>query len=465
MKTLKNRKTVADITELAAQWHPTKNGDLKPEFVSTGSSQKVWWKCDRGHEWDASVYSRVRGHNCRYCFGNIVKPDNCLSKTQPDLASSWHPTKNGDLTPKDVAEFSNKKVWWKCEKGHEWNATVASRAKGNRCPYCSGQKTCSDNCLASTHPELAAQWHPTKNGNLTPYDSVAGSGKLVWWRCQNNFKHEWSARLVNRRNGSGCPYCAGKKTCSDNCLASTHPELAAQWHPTKNGNLTPHNITAGSHKKVWCQCKKNSKHEWKSQICRIKRCPYCARKKACRDNCLAITHPELASQWHPSKNGNLTPYDVVSGCNKKFYWMCGKGHEWESTVNHRTCGHNCPVCNQSKGENKVAAFLKQINLRFKREVRFKKCKLIRPLPFDFIVKLPNGKGILIEYQGVQHYKPIRRSRSWTKKKTLYKFKEIQERDKIKSEWANKNKIPLIVIPYWEYENIPSFIGEFLGTLK
>jgi len=106
-----------------------------------------------------------------------------------------------------------------------------------------------------------------------------------------------------------------------------------------------------------------------------------------------------------------------------------------------------------------------MGLPFKREAKFKKCKNQKELPFDFIVKLPNGKGILIEYQGVQHYKPIRRSRSWTKKKALYKFKEIQERDKIKSEWAKKNKIPLLVIPYWEYENIPSFIGEFLGTLK
>lgn len=106
-----------------------------------------------------------------------------------------------------------------------------------------------------------------------------------------------------------------------------------------------------------------------------------------------------------------------------------------------------------------------MGLPFKRQVRFKKCRRKISLPFDFLVKLTNGKGFLVEYQGVQHYKPIRRSKSWTKKKAISELKNTQRRDKIKAEWARKNKIPLLVIPYWEFENIPRLIEDFLKGIK
>lgn len=106
-----------------------------------------------------------------------------------------------------------------------------------------------------------------------------------------------------------------------------------------------------------------------------------------------------------------------------------------------------------------------MGLPFKREAKFKRCKSKNELRFDFIVKLTNRKGFLIEYQGVQHYEPIRRSKSWTKKKTMANFKATQERDKIKSDWAKKNKIPLLVIPYWNYKKIPELISNFLNMLK
>ena len=63
-----------------------------------------------------------------------------LSIINPNLAKQWHPTKNGSLTPRDVAPNSNKRVWWICEKGHEWVALVLNRNRGTGCPYCAPQK-------------------------------------------------------------------------------------------------------------------------------------------------------------------------------------------------------------------------------------------------------------------------------------------------------------------------------------
>ena len=66
--------------------------------------------------------------------------------------------------------------------------------------------------LSESHPELAAQWHPTKNGDLTPDAVSGGSRKKIWWICPEGPDHEWQAVLSNRTlNGTGCPCCTGYK--------------------------------------------------------------------------------------------------------------------------------------------------------------------------------------------------------------------------------------------------------------
>jgi hypothetical protein len=132
-----------------------------------------------------------------------------LLNTNPDLAKEWHPTKNVTLTPKDVTQGSDKKVWWICSREHEWEATVNNRKQGRGCPYCSGQMVCIDNCLATINPGLAKEWHHTKNTPLTPKDVTQGSNKKVWWRCSKD--HEWEATVNNRKQGRGCPYCSGRR--------------------------------------------------------------------------------------------------------------------------------------------------------------------------------------------------------------------------------------------------------------
>ena len=98
----------------------------------------------------------------------VATKDYCLETVSPTLAKEWHPAKNGSLTPLDVTPMSNKKVWWKCRQGHEWDANVYNRSLGTGCPYCSGQAVCADNCLETVNQTLAKEWHPAKNGSLTP---------------------------------------------------------------------------------------------------------------------------------------------------------------------------------------------------------------------------------------------------------------------------------------------------------
>ena len=243
----------------------------------------AWWVCEKGHEWRAQVKSRVAGCGCPVCANREIRPtENGLAAQYPQLAAQWHPTKNGTLSPHTIAPATNRKVWWICEKGHTWQASVASRTtSGSGCPYCTGKKVLPGfNDLAAAFPKLAAQWHPTKNGALTPEEVTPYANRRVWWRCEKG--HDYQAAIAARTRGSGCPYCAGRKVLPGfNDLATVASDIAKQWHTTLNGVLTPQMVTAGSHRKVWWECK--SGHVWKAAVysrtgpqkCG---CPVCAGK-------------------------------------------------------------------------------------------------------------------------------------------------------------------------------------------
>ena len=130
----------------------------------------------------------------------------------PHLVKEWHPTKNGKFTPNDFSYGSNKKVWWLCPKDHSYDSSIYSRSKRKTgCPFCSGRRVGKDNNLLFLFPDIAKEWHPTKNGDLTPKTITSKSGKKVWWLCSK--KHHWEAVVKNRtQNKTGCPYCSGRKT-------------------------------------------------------------------------------------------------------------------------------------------------------------------------------------------------------------------------------------------------------------
>lgn len=328
--------------EISNEWHPTKNDPLLPKYFLPGSNKKVWWKCTNkeDHEWQSAIVHRcLNNTGCPICSNKKIVNSNCLATLNSKLAKQWHPFKNGKLTPYDVGIGSNKRVWWKCPKGddHEWRTSVTHRTeRGQGCPICSNNKIVYSNSLARLNPKLAEEWHPTKNSNLTPSDVGTGSNKSVWWKCPQGEDHEWKAIIVNRQRGAGCPICANQKVVKSNSLAILDPELAKEWHPTKNDKLTPYHVSLRSGKKVWWKCPKGDDHEWQAIIRnrqgRGDGCTICSNHKVVLSNCLATIYPELAKDWHPTKNGSLTPMDVTSGSNKTVWWLNHVGHEFEAKI-------------------------------------------------------------------------------------------------------------------------------------
>lgn len=367
--------------DLATEWHPTKNGDLKPEMITCGSAKKVWWflryedpKTGKHYnfEWQAIVHNRVNGCGCPYLTNQAVwKGFNDLATTRPELTTQWHPTKNGKLTPDMITCGSNKKVWWICEKKHEWETTVNNRNRGTICPVCAKRRiTPGVNSLATTHPELASQWHPTKNRGLTAEMVSCWSDKDIWWYYPYNdpetgkhFEFVWKANILSRMKEEGCPYLSGMAVWPGyNDLATKRPDLVKEWHPTKNKRLTPDKVTCGSRKKVWWylpyddpETGKHFDFAWKADvISRVKGvgCPYISGKAVWSGyNDLATNYPELAKEWHPTMNGELTPNEVTCDSGKKVWWYLpyddpetGKHFEfvWAARVFNRTSGADCP---------------------------------------------------------------------------------------------------------------------------
>lgn len=344
-------RSLADLHPgLAAQWHPTRNGDLTPSKVTPASNKKIWWLGDCGHEWDAPPTSRTtKGAGCPVCTGKRVVPGiNDLSTTAPHLVGEWHPTRNAPLLPSMVTSRSSRKVWWLGQCGHEWEVAIGDRtAYSTGCPYCFGNLRVStgSNDLATLNPALADEWHPTRNRGLDPTEVRQFSTKKVWWL--GDCGHEWRSTIAHRSNGRACPFCKGKKVLAGfNDLSTTDPEVAREWHQTKNGSLEPTAVSRGSDRKVWWI---SHGHEWKSTISsramQGQGCAICSGDQVQPGtNDLATTHPDAAIRWHPSKNGSVTPKDVTGGSGRRYWWFGECGHTWKATPKHLTSGRGCAVC-------------------------------------------------------------------------------------------------------------------------
>lgn len=415
---------------LIKEWHPSRNKEISPYDVKPFTHRSVWWKCKDGHEWEAKISNRANGRRCPYCMGKKVCSDNSLQTLNPSLSKEWHPTKNGELTPGDVTQFSEKKVWWLCKKKHEWIACIHNRSRGNNCPSC--QKECS-----TSFPEQALFYFCNKIFlkslnkyrvgiyEIDIYISELNLGieydGYFYHKSEKAFKNDQRKNAFLMREGfniirireKGLPSfeeeglleihynCNREYNNLNVCIAEVFrnikenfeiskevqtrmnkelseinkeivkneiletyisskdekslvellPKLAKEWHFAKNGGLQPEQFSKGSHYNAWWLCSKNNSHEWSAPIYSRASgvgCPFCSGRRFCESNSLRTINPILSKEWHPVLNGDLTPKDVSYKSKKKVWWICKKGHEWNTRIEHRNNGSGCPFCSGNK---------------------------------------------------------------------------------------------------------------------
>ena len=244
------------------------------------SSKKVWWLCSKGHSYRTAINYRAMGTGCPYCMGkSTLKGFNDFATQCPELCKEWDFGKNG-ISPDEINRWSKKKVWWKCENGHEWCVPVQDRTRGNGCPYCGNKKpVIGENDFLTMNPGLMKEWNFEKNVGIDPSTLTFQSTRMVWWRCKKG--HEWKASAYYRCKGRGCPVCAQ--------------------------GTDRHTIISGK-------------------------------------NDLASNFPKLADEWDESRNAGISPKTIASKSNRKVWWKCSNGHHWRASVLMRTTGNGCPVC-------------------------------------------------------------------------------------------------------------------------
>lgn len=275
--------------------------------------------------------------------------------------------------------------------------------------------------------------------------------------CDDVFCLSWD----NIHGGHGCGICDGKQTGKKHSFADIHPELLIEW--SNKNNISPYGIVSGYRKEkiIWlcsvCQ------YEWKDfikQRLKSKGCPVCSGEILSDKNRFSLVYPEIASEWHPTKNGDLTPDDFTYGSGKVVWWLCENLHEYKTPINRRTnMKSGCPKCKTSKGEKRIKHVLTSANLvdeqDFISQYRFGDCKNTFSLPFDFY--LPNY-NVAIEYHGEQHYR-VREKNDLFGGKEGFRKRKIN--DQIKENYCKDNNINLLIIPYWEFDNIEQILQETL----
>lgn len=260
----------------------------------------------------------------------IRHSERSLLESHPIIASQA----NG-WNPKTVSHGSDLVLEWRCSEGHVRKARVANHVKrGGKCSVCLGRKALPGfNDLRTTHPDLASELVEDDPLTLT-----SKSSKSVKWRCSR--MHEWTTRVVHRRNGSGCPYCAGQRAIpGENDLLTVAPQIAREavgWDPR---TVTLHSDFIGD----W-ECSVG--HRWRVAVKKRARgdgCPYCSGHRLLVGfNDLESKFPKLAKQLV-----DLDPKGLYYGGRRKVSWRCSNGHVWIATLKARTGGTDCPYCSKN----------------------------------------------------------------------------------------------------------------------
>ncbi|MBQ2408641.1 MAG: hypothetical protein II309_04320, partial [Bacilli bacterium] len=272
-----------------------------------------------------------------------------------ELMKEWNCDKNKNINLEEITHGSIKKIWWKCKYGHEWEASPNNRTRGTGCPYCNNRSLLVGfNDLKSKYPIIAEEWNYKQNSGLLPEQILYGSHKKVWWKCKT-CGNEWQTTIYNRISGKGCPKCSlikqGKTKIKniiskEGSFADNYPNLLKEWDFNKN-SVNPSELTKNSKKKVWWMCL-DCNYSWMTTIyhrtIRGSKCPSCMNKVVTSNNCLSVTHPQILEKWNYEKNVHISPNDVMKGSNKKVWWICSKGHEWQAAINSVVNGTNCPIC-------------------------------------------------------------------------------------------------------------------------
>lgn len=298
---------------------------------------------------------------------------------------------------------------------------------------------------------------------VSVFDLMRGSKtkvEVICDYCGDHFETEYNVLINGRKHlkKDCCHKCSGKKSSeiSKSKRANHYIALASSACQKKGYTLlttideyTDVKMTA----KYYCPI-----HGEQSSILeniinghRCKQCSYFDRGRL-----LSKSVDSVLSEI--SRSGSsilLNPNEYRDSLKRNLRFRCSCGREFvTSFTNYTKAGKTrCSTCTQkdSVAEKRIMDFLDECKIDYQREKRFKDCRDIKPLPFDFHLLEQN---LIIEYDGMHHYFPVRGEDA---------YKKTKIHDKIKDEYCKENNIDLLRIPYWETGNMIDMIREKLAA--
>lgn len=360
---------------LAKEWHPTKNGALKPSDVMRGEARKVWWQCPLGHAYLASLNKRTSDRTgCPICHSGRQTSFReqafyyYIQKIYPDTISRYVPNWLGRMEL-DIY-IPEKKLAIEYD-GVAWHKETNFDREKRKCALCHehGIKLWR---VKEVMPE-DGRGLADKIFSVPDVETKEGFKRLVSWILDelDPESNMWTRRNplqfhsaidvdLERDRYEINQYRASVR----NSLAERCPEIAEEWHPTKNHEWRPSALSWKSERKVWWLCACCGRDYEMTIAHRVggNGCPSCARMKSAktyRRNRIAkvgcLSDEKLLAEWDYARNGNLRPEQFSPGCEDKVWWKCRIcGYEWQAKIANRTHGRGCPCCTNRvvvKGKN------------------------------------------------------------------------------------------------------------------
>lgn len=193
------RATIKDMQRIAK----SRNGDCLSTSYKNGG-EKLLWKCEFGHKWEAVPESIKAGSWCPICSGNSFSPKERLSELK-EIALQ----RKGRCLSKEY-KGANSKLSWKCSSGHEWSAVPSSIKSGSWCPECARANSGVSQKSSLQEMKVLAK---KRGGECSSTVYINSQTKLAW-KC--HFGHQWTAVPAAIKYGTWCPHCnfnIGEELC------------------------------------------------------------------------------------------------------------------------------------------------------------------------------------------------------------------------------------------------------------
>lgn len=462
--------------DLLIRWDYELN-KCSPRDIGYGSGKNMYFKCLHHPEHLSEAYrishitnSKIKV-SCKQCNSFYQW---CIDNQRYDLIDSW----DTELNKEDihyVPRKSIKKFYFKVESNMpSINCCLSEITGGHHLDPIKKFYNSLGYYLISTYGDNAIKLYWSNKNKKSPWFFDKGSGKHVWFKCvEKDYHEDYLSQVCSFTSGSRCPWCAGKKVHPLDSFAQYNINkfgidfLEKYW--CKDNIIDPWTIRPFSNNvQIHIQCQHKSYHQYWIEAADYSLgvdCPFCNRSRVHINDSFGMHFPDVESLWSDKNKKSPFEYHIYS---HETVWLKCENHKHDDylkriadiSIKGLT---RCPFCVQERKESfiqeSVRLFLEETPYIVLHEYQ---CSIIpinpitnHKMPFDNELCNINGKNLIIETHGIQHYEMVGWHVTRAKQRCITpeeEFKYQKWKDKFKKDYAILHGYEYLEIPYWTIDN-------------